>query len=107
MNSYAYELVKRLGCDIVVLSSEINNVDELINNYIKRNGMINPYIVNGKRTLMYLKRNPFIKYSDNNRPVISDGTNLYDVHIDDVTKIIERNVHSNEYVGVHKCNIER
>ena len=69
--------------------------------------MINPYIVNGKRTLMYLKRNPFIKYSDNNRPVISDGTNLYDVHIDDVTKIIERNVHSNEYVGVHKCNIER
>ena len=107
MNSNAYELVKRLGCDIVVLSSEINNVDELINNYIKRNGMINPYVVNGKRTLMYLKRNPFIKYSESKKLVLNDGTNLYDIHIDDVTKIIERNVHSNEYVGVHKCNIER
>ena len=107
MNSNAYELVKRLGCDIVVLSSEINNVDELINNYIKRNGMINPYVVNGKRTLMYLKRNPFIKYSDNNKLVISDGTNLYDVHINDVTRIIERYLHSNDFKNVHKCNIER
>lgn len=107
MNSYAYELVKRLGCDIVVLSSEIINVDDLINNYVKRNGMINPYVVNGKRTLMYLKRNPFIKYSDNNKLVISDGTNLYDVHISDVTRIIERNLHSNDFKNVHKCNIER
>ena len=107
MNSYAYELAKRLGCDIVILSSEISNVDDLISNYKKRNGSINPYVVNGKRTLMYLKRNPFIKYSDNNKLVISDGTNLYDIHIDDVTRIIERNVHSNEYAGVHKCKIER
>ncbi|MCI7445812.1 MAG: U32 family peptidase [Solobacterium sp.] len=107
MNSYAYELVKRLGCDIVVLSSEINNVDDLIENYKKRIGTINPYVVNGKRTLMYLKRNPFIKYSDNNKLVISDGTNLYDVHISDVTRIIERNLHSNDFKNVHKCNIER
>lgn len=56
---------------------------------------------------MYLKRNPFIKYSDNNKLVISDGTNLYDVHISDVTRIIERNLYSNNFKNVHKCNIER
>ena len=84
----------------------LNDIGDEINAK-KRNGSINPYVVNGKRTLMYLKRNPFIKYSDNNKLVISDGTNLYDVHINDVTRIIERNLHSNDFKNVHKCNIER
>ena len=36
-----------------------------------------------------------------------NGTILYDVHISDVTRIIERNVHSNDFKNVHICNIER
>lgn len=109
-NSYAYEFVKRLGCDIVVLSSELGKdaLNDLIDAYTKRNGNINPYYPSGKRTLMYLKRNPFEKYTNNNYLQLSDGNNFYDVYIDDVTRIVERNIHDTvDDTRLHKCKIER
>lgn len=109
-NSYAYEFVKRLGCDMVVLSSEMNKeeVDELTKAYIKRNRNIKPYYPYGRRTLMYLKRNPFITYTSSKELVLSDGNNFYDVYVDEIVKIVERNIEcqiKDERLNI--CKIER
>lgn len=100
-NSYAYELLLRLGFKKIILSSELSNnsIKLLIDGYKMRNNVtIRPYVLrSGKRTLMYLKRNPFIKYIDNDSYKLSDGTNIYDLKFyDDHIEIIEHNPHVNE-----------
>ena len=109
-NSYAYELLKRLGFKSIVLSSELKplQVDSLIEAYKNRIGDIKPYVVIGNRTLMYIKRNPFIKYLLGSNPVLSDGINKYDVKILNETRIIENKENKDEFdETVNRCYIER
>ncbi len=111
-NSYAYELLKRLRFKAVVLSSELKplQVSSLIEAYKKRIGDIKPYVVIGNRTLMYIKRNPFIKYinEDYSNLVLSDGLNKYDIKILNETRIIENKANVDEFDdSVNRCYIER
>ena len=109
-NSYAYELLKRLGFKSIVLSSELKplQVNSLIEAYKKRIGDIKPYVVIGNRTLMYIKRNPFIKYLLGFNPVLSDGINKYDVKLLNETRIIENKDNKDEFnETVNRCYIER
>lgn len=93
-NSYSYELLKKLGFNKIILSSELTmtQIDDLINSYKERNKVnIRPFVLSkGKRTLMYLKRNPFIKYIDNDSYKLTDGTNIYNLKFnDEYVEIIE------------------
>ena len=109
-NSYDYELLKRLGFKSIVLSSELKplQVNSLIEAYKKRIGDIKPYVVIGNRTLMYIKRNPFIKYLLGFNPVLSDGINKYDVKLLNETRIIENKDNKDEFnETVNRCYIER
>ena len=76
-NSYAYEFLKKLGFSAIVVSTELKDEDifDMINAYLKRNNvLIKPYkLIEGNRTLMYLKSNPFKKYT-----TTLDGYHLYD-----------------------------
>lgn len=67
-NSYAYEFLNNLGFNAICLSTELNTdqVLELIKEYKNRNKEdIKPYILyEGKRTLMFIKNNPFAKYKN-------------------------------------------
>ena len=120
-NSYAYELLKRLGFKSIVLSSELKHlqVNSLIEAYKKRIGDIKPYVVIGNRTLMYIKRNPFIKYIGGSTVGASntercfnlqlfDGINKYDVKLLNETRIIENKDNKDEFnETVNRCYIER
>ena len=119
-NSYAYELLKRLGFKSIVLSSELKplQVNSLIEAYKKRIGDIKPYVVIGNRTLMYIKRNPFIKYLRDSNPDLNpercfnlqlfDGINKYDVKILNEVRIIENKDNKDEFDdSVNRCYIER
>ena len=94
-NSYAFEFLLRLGFKNIVLSTELNyeQILELLSNFYSRNKLcIKPYmLIKGRRTLMYLNRNPFGKYDVNYKNTyISDGTNIYRVQIqDNIVEIIE------------------
>lgn len=93
-NSYSYEFLKKLGFGPIILSSELNDIEIkwLKEAYLKRNGKnIKPYkLVNGSRTLMYLKLNPFEKYLNDNNFYIDDTFNKYLVTIKDhITEIKE------------------
>lgn len=96
-NSYAYEFLKKLGFDYIVLSSELKNneIEDLINEYKIRNNVdIIPCIfVKGKRVLMYIKTNPFDKYmKDNHIYHLSDGKNKYLINkAHNITELIEEN----------------
>ena len=80
-NSYAYELLRKLGFTNIIVSSELNEneIIDLINEYDKRNNIqIRPFMLKGgSRALMYLKSNPFSKISINPKGYISDGINKY------------------------------
>lgn len=83
-NSYAYEFLKKLGFDYIILSSELNDrdIDMLINSYKDRlNLSIKPYVFSkGRRVLMYIKANPFEKYIDSNKKYyLDDGKNKYPI----------------------------
>lgn len=92
-NSYAYEFLKRLGFDHIVLSSELkdNEISDLIEAYKTRNRRkIRPYqFVSGKRVLMYIKSKPLSKYTENGlKYYLDDGNNRYDIDFaHDVTEI--------------------
>lgn len=94
-NSYTYELLKKLGFNEIILSTEINesDIDELKNAYKKRNKVdIRPYVLSsGSRVLMYLKANPFERYMPNNKKYyIKDFNNTYLIrHKHDITEIVE------------------
>lgn len=84
-NSYAYEMLIKLGFKGVILSTELssNEVNELVKRYKERNMVsINPIILaNTCRTLMYLRRNPFSTYITNlNKYELTDGTNKYSIN---------------------------
>ena len=108
-NSYAYEFYKRLGYEKIILSTELSKqmIYDLIAGYEKRNNVVTrPYVlVNGKRTLMYLRRNPFIKYHINDKYMLSDRTNIYNLKIyDDHLEIIESKPFINEDIDMTKVN---
>ena len=108
-NSYAYEFYKRLGFRRIILSTELSDrmIYDLIESYKKRNNiLIKPYVlIRGKRTLMYIKRNPFEKYGINNKYKLSDRTNIYDLYLyDDHLEIIEREAFVNETIDMTKIN---
>ena len=91
-NSYSYEFLKRLGFENIILSSELNELEiqELINNYKNRNSAkIYPVIFKkGDRALMYIKTNPFDKYS--NAKYLTDKTNTYRIkYINNTLELIE------------------
>ena len=80
---------------------------DLIAGYEKRNNVVTrPYVlVNGKRTLMYLRKNPFIKYHINDKYMLSDRTNIYNLKIfDDHLEIIESKPFINEDIDMTKVN---
>ena len=94
-NSYAYELLKRLGFDCIILSTELSSdsIYDLVEAYQKRNGeKIRPFfLTKGNRVLMYIKSDPFGQYmKDNRKYFLSDGNNLYSiVKRDDIYELIE------------------
>ena len=90
----------------------------MIEAYKKRIGDIKPYVVIGNRTLMYIKRNPFIKYLRDSNPDLNpercfnlqlfDGINKYDVKILNEVRIIENKDNKDEFDdSVNRCYIER
>ncbi len=109
-NSYAYELLNKLGFKSIVLSSELKplQVKSLIEAYKNRIGDIRPYVVIGNRTLMYIRRNPFIKYTNFKCLSLVDGVNKYDVKILNETRIIENKEIIDEFDdSVNRLYIER
>ena len=92
-NSYAYEFLKRLGFDHIVLSSELkdNEISDLIDAYETRNKrIIKPYrLFSGKRVLMYIKSDPFARYAEKgHKYTLDDGNNRYDVNfVNNITEI--------------------
>lgn len=109
-NSYAYELLCRLGYEKIVLSSELSNkeIELLIKGFKNRNSInIKPYVlIYGKRTLMYLKRNPFINYiNDHNNVYLSDGINKYSLRFNkDYTEILEYEPFINKNADLSQIN---
>ena len=94
MNSFAYELLLKLGFSYICLSSEINkeSYDALCKSFAKRNGFeIEPFVLtNTKRTLMHLKDNPFSKAMKEKPAYLSDGNLLYEIEFsNNETLIIE------------------
>lgn len=93
-NSYAFEFLLKLGFKNVVLSSELNDnqVELLTKAFKERTGKNNlPYcLVDSKRVLMRLKRNPFNEFvSDLNNTKLSDGNNIYLVENEDNYTVIK------------------
>ena len=108
-NSYAYEFYKRLGFEKLILSTELSSqmIYDLIAEYKKRNGvLIKPYVlINGKRTLMYLRRNPFVKYHINDKYMLCDKINIFNLKIhDDYLEIIESKPFINQDIDMTKVN---
>lgn len=95
-NSYAYEFLTRIGFNKIILSSELsdNSIKRLIEVFYKRNKLkIRPYVlVYGKRSLMYLKGNPFKKYIDNNHNyLLKENENEYLIKFNELfNEIIEK-----------------
>ena len=96
-NSYAYEFLKKIGFNRIVLSTELNNssIKDLIESFNLRNGTnIKPYVLKyGRRSLMYLRRNPFIKYVDDvSKYILFDGTNRYILEENNNTLLIKEEI---------------
>jgi len=95
-NSYTYEFLKRLGFDSIILSTELNEIqiDDLIESYEKRtNKKIYPFVLKkGNRVLMYLKSDPFEKYTQDNKTYyLNDGNNIYRIRKNNsVTELVEQ-----------------
>lgn len=82
-------------------------VYDLIDAYKQRNNIvIRPYVlVKGKRVLMYIKRNPFIKYIDNDNYLLSDGINDYGLSFKkDHIEIIEGKEYLNNTIDLGRIN---
>lgn len=96
-NSYAYELLRKLGFEAIILSSELNidEIDDLINEYKLRNHeVIKPFVLReGNRPLMYIKAKPFDEYiKDDSTYYLSDGTNKYRIRINNqISELLESN----------------
>ena len=94
-NSFAYEFLKRLGFKKIILSTELSNdqINNLIKAYKERNNIdIKPYVlVFGRRTLMYIKVNPFKDYvKKNHKYILNDGKNDFNIIFnDEYTEIVE------------------
>lgn len=96
-NSYAYEFLLKLGFFNIVLSSELN--PDMINGILdsinsRLHIEIKPYIItSGKRTLMYISRDPFSKYITSKENFkLSDSNNIYSVCFNDkYVEIIDTN----------------
>lgn len=85
-NSYAFEFLLKLGFKNIILSTELSDemIEKLYSNFYNRTSIdIKPYIlIEGRRTLMYLNRNPFYNYTNNfDNLFLSDGYNSYSVCI--------------------------
>lgn len=101
-NSYAYEFLKKLGFNSIILSSELgeNDINKLVDSFYSRNSIkIHPFVLtNGNRALMYLKANPF-KGHDFNNLFLSDGSNKYSINsVNNYIEIIENNSNSTNQV---------
>lgn len=102
-NSYAYELLRKLGYEAIILSSELNKdqIDALFNRYVDRtNDKVKPFIFKkGNRILMYLKKDPTYQMNDNQELYLVNGFNKFKIIKDklmsDTVEIIEEN-YSNE-----------
>ncbi|MDO4501380.1 MAG: DUF3656 domain-containing protein [Erysipelotrichaceae bacterium] len=109
-NSYAYELLLKLGFKKIVLSTELNQmmIDDLISAYKERNDIdIKPYVfVYGRRTLMYLNRNPFAEYINNeDEYLLKDYLNTYLLDFKtDISKIREYLPVLREDIDLSKIN---
>ncbi len=105
-NSYAYEFLKRLGFDHIVLSSELkdNEISDLIEAYETRNKrIIKPYrLFSGKRVLMYIKSDPLARYAEKgHKYTLDDGNNRYDVNF--VNNIMEISVNMDKSSANDGC----
>ena len=107
-NSYAYELLMRLGFKYIILSTELNKneIDKLIEEYeIRTNHKIIPHVFyEGSRALMYLRANPFKEYMDEDKVYeLSTNNHIFDIkNINEIIEISEKkhkNLEFNE-----KCN---
>ena len=100
-NSYAYEFLKNLGFDHIVLSSELKEeqIIDLINAYKERNNEeIRPFVfTSGDRVLMYLKSDPFKDYiHDDKTYYLKENKNVYRIQRHGrITELIEENVSLN------------
>ncbi len=102
-NSYAYEFLRVLGFDHIVLSSELHEdqITDLIQAYRNRNGKIIRPIVftQGDRVLMYIVSDPFKSYmSENKHYILKENKNVYSVRKrNGITELIEKDrVFANE-----------
>ena len=93
-NSYAYEFLKKIGFEAIILSSELNDIEleALLVAYQKRNPLdiAKPFILkDGKRVLMYLNKNPFQNYLKSDL-LIKNQLFTYDIDTNEkVCKIVE------------------
>jgi len=100
-NSYAYEFLKNLGFDHIILSSELKEeqIIDLINAYKERNNEeIRPFVfTSGDRVLMYLKSDPFKDYiHDDKTYYLKENKNVYRIQRHGrITELIEENVSLN------------
>ena len=97
-NSYCYEFFNKLGFKNIIVSTELNDndINDLIEAYKYRNKLdIKPYkLVEGNRTLMYIKTNPFDEYVDlnSNMYYLQDFNNKYSLKkVNNITEILENN----------------
>ena len=94
-NSYACELLLRLDFDNIILSTELKDsqITDLIDAFRKRNGLIfRPHILSsGRRPVMYIRRDPFKKYSESGHDLLlKDGNNEYRIRYQpECTELVE------------------
>ena len=109
-NSYAYELLNRLGFSRIILSTELTDgqIYDLIDAYEKRTCMkIRPYVfVYGKRALMYIRRNPFRAYMNAaDKYSLKENDDRYEIRINDgFTEIMEPENHVNSSIDPDMIN---
>ena len=107
-NSFAYEFLLRLGFNIVVLSSELNENDAklIVEHFMDRCGIeLYPYMIhNYNRPLMYIKRDPFKNYINNKEKLsINDGNLTFDIkYMDNHIEILEKSYNKTPFIKLIK-----
>ena len=108
-NSYAYELLMKLGFKYIILSSELNkqDIDVLIDRFKERTGfnIIPHQFYKGKRVLMYLKTNPFKEYLGiDDELLLANNKHVFEVKTNNnITEIIEKDIEINQEYN-SRCN---
>lgn len=92
-NSYAYELLRKLGYEAIILSSELNleQTNTLYEAYLRRNNdkAVPYYFKRGHRVLMYLKKDPMYMLEKSKGYIQSGKDSLLVKRDDDKTLVIE------------------